>query len=746
MALSIGRPLLLVSLLLGLAIVSVQGVFRIDYESGLRSLFSSKSSEFKNYIAHSRKFALNETDIAVLVTAEEGLNGQTLEQLQDFVLEVQFIKGIEAVLSVFSLRQRSTSGDTLVPLLPHDLADEQAVGQALLGAKEKSITGVSMVSQDMRETVLVLSINNKISGFGGASQFLRRLQVLIDQTSAQSGLSFGVTGLLPLRENILSGLRFDQTRINGLGAVLGFAVSLMMFRSFWVAALNTVTPLAALLFCLGAFGWLGLPINALTNALPVLILVLASSDSIHITYEIRRRMGAGEDRLSAIKNAVVDIAPPCVLTSLTTMLAFSSLFYSGSPIIRDLASAGAAGVFIALLTVLFVHPLVFVLGTRLGFIARALPEAQSERGHRRLGQMFSRLSGRFRLVSLAGLAVCLISLWVLTPVKTSYRFLENIDSDQEVALTLAKVEAVAGPITSINVPLHVNEGYTFSDDAVIGELLQLAKKLEQIDKVTATVSIANLLELAGGRGEALTDRLLSTLEQIPGRFRHLILSKDKQRLQIMLLVPDEGSEAVSKLVDEIRATLTATPLKTLSSAAPTGFLVMSSALSDTMIRQLTISFLIAALACPALIGLWYRRLDFGLAATVPNILPIALVGAGLTLTGYNIQFTSALALTIAFGIALDDSIHVFNRLSLQNRRQKTPLSAGLVAESMNHISPVLITTTLILSSGLLATQVSDMPMIRFFGILCITTFFLALFCDLILLPAMVTWIGQKRKA
>ena len=74
------------------------------------------------------------------------------------------------------------------------------------------------------------------------------------------------------------------------------------------------------------------------------------------------------------------------------------------------------------------------------------------------------------------------------------------------------------------------------------------------------------------------------------------------------------------------------------------------------------------------------------------------------------------------------------------------MSAGLVAESMNHISPVLITTTLILSSGLLATQVSDMPMIRFFGLLCIATFVLALVCDLILLPALVTWFGRTKES
>ena len=162
-----------------------------------------------------------------------------------------------------------------------------------------------------------------------------------------------------------------------------------------------------------------------------------------------------------------------------------------------------------------------------------------------------------------------------------------------------------------------------------------------------------------------------------------------------------------------------------------------------MIRQLTVSFLIAALFCPFLIGMWFRRLYFGLAAAVPNILPIALVGAALTISGTGIQFTSALALTIAFGIALDDSIHVFNRISLEGKKSGQPLVARTIVDAMVQIAPVLMTTTVVLSTGLIATQISGMPMVRFFGVLCVATFLLALVCDLVILPPLVTWFASN---
>ena len=264
----------------------------------------------------------------------------------------------------------------------------------------------------------------------------------------------------------------------------------------------------------------------------------------------------------------------------------------------------------------------------------------------------------------------------------------------------------------------------------------------------AVVSLASLRDFWARPGAAADAEapppVMEVLDQLPERFRARMIGHDGTRLQLLMLVPDNGSGAVAALARRIADTANRVPLEVLVPERPTGFLLMSAALSDNMIRQLTISFLIAALICPALIGAWYRRFDFALAAVVPNILPIALAGAGLTLFGPGIQITSALALTIAFGIALDDSIHVFNRLELQRRKLGQGLSPKAVAQGMIRVSPVLVSTTVILVAGIAATQFSEMPMIRLFGILCMITFLLALLSDLILLPALITWFGVTR--
>ena len=747
MATSVRRPVWMFFLIVPLVLLSGFGIPRIGFEDGLKSIFASDAVTFQQYVASSKSYAHSETDIAVLVTAANRFDTAELEQLQNFVLESQFLDGVEAVFSVFSLRRADPATNELEPLMPADLADGAAVQRALTLVNSQPGTGARLISSDLHQTVVVVSLAQAFSDMKGSSAVLAELQDLATQTQMESSLTIGITGLLSARDQIISGLKQDQLRINFLGGLAGFLISFVVFRSFWVTILNTFVPVAALVMCLGAFGWLGLSINALTNALPVLILVLASSDSIHMTYEIRRQMADGADIRTAVETSVRDVAGPCVLTSLTTILAFASLFYSDSPVVRVMAQAGVGGVFIAMVSVLFVHPMVFLLGARFAPLRRALPQPQKlDRPPVFSARLFEGFIKHKRAVSLTSIAACLIAVALFFPIKTNYRFMENIDAGLPIAKVMAEVERVAGPITSIDIPIEVRAGHAPLDPAVLDELAVLAGDLKSVDGVEGVISLDILArQIKAGTPAEMATSLEDILSQMPGRFKHRMISEDGTSLQVMLLVKDGGSEMVLSQVAAVTEVLQQAKLTILKPGVPTGFLVMSAKLSSAMIKQLTVSFLIAALICPVLIGLWFRRLDFGLAATIPNILPIVFVGAGLMVSGVGIQFTSALALTIAFGIALDDSIHVFNRLALQQKDPHKPLSGKAIKSAMVHIAPILVTTTIILAAGLAATQASTMPMVRLFGVLCVITFVLALLCDLFVLPALVAWFSSRKQ-
>jgi hypothetical protein len=113
---------------------------------------------------------------------------------------------------------------------------------------------------------------------------------------------------------------------------------------------------------------------------------------------------------------------------------------------------------------------------------------------------------------------------------------------------------------------------------------------------------------------------------------------------------------------------------------------------------------------------------------------LTVVAAALFAAGAGFQFTSAIALTVAFGIAVDNTVHFVHRYRLE--RQGLPAREA-VGRTVQTVGPVLVAATAVLVLGLLVTQVSALPMVELFGRLCIVILCAALLATLLVMPALV---------
>jgi predicted RND superfamily exporter protein len=115
-----------------------------------------------------------------------------------------------------------------------------------------------------------------------------------------------------------------------------------------------------------------------------------------------------------------------------------------------------------------------------------------------------------------------------------------------------------------------------------------------------------------------------------------------------------------------------------------------------------------------------------------------------------LQFASIVALTVAFGLGLDATIHYLNRLRLEDRPGEDPAIG--VKRATVLVGPALILTSLVLACGLAVTVISDLPSLRLFGWLSAFTLIAALVGDLLILPAtvmllrLVTGRGRQTRA
>ncbi|MEM6476983.1 MAG: hypothetical protein AAF687_12520, partial [Pseudomonadota bacterium] len=466
---------------------------------------------------------------------------------------------------------------------------------------------------------------------------------------------------------------------------------------------------------------------------------------IHMTYELRRKLGSGVEIVPALKAMLVEVGPPCVLTSLTTAIAFASLFLSQSGLIHSFAIAGLTGLAASLIALLVIHPLVFLMAWRFQFVRNAFfnsaPREWAYIGWiERIGQSLTR---RSRAVTLASLAAFGALVWQIFPLETDHRFGEYLNDDEPSVLALEAIEEFSAPTLAMQVELKPRGANAdlYKPDA-LDELSQIHEAMETHFPAHPIVSLHNLRKALGAQGQSgEPERLRELMDLPPERFAGSLV-QDDGGIILTVLAQDNHSLAVRALNERIKTTLAQMELTHFTFGEPQGLLPMAAKMSDSMIRELTVSFLIAAGFCCVLMGLWYRRWTYAVASILPNFLPILIVAAFLMLSGMQIQFTSAVALIIAFGVAADDTIHMLHRHHILCKEAPDTPPGQLVVPALKHVTPALVTTSLVLAGGLSATLISIMPTAVLFGYLAITIFTLALVADLLILPPALKVLEQ----
>ena len=160
-------------------------------------------------------------------------------------------------------------------------------------------------------------------------------------------------------------------------------------------------------------------------------------------------------------------------------------------------------------------------------------------------------------------------------------------------------------------------------------------------------------------------------------------------------------------------------------------------LSNAMLTGLSISFLIIAIIMAVL----FKNPKMIIISLIPNVVPLLMIAAFMGFTGINLKVATSIIFTIAFGIAVDDSIHLLSRFKIELQRHKNPLRALYL--SYTKTGKAVIVTSAILFSGFIALWFSSFASTFYLGLLVSMTLAFAVIADLTLIPILVLIFYRK---
>jgi uncharacterized protein len=474
-----------------------------------------------------------------------------------------------------------------------------------------------------------------------------------------------------------------------------------------------------------------------------LIMVMGFSDSMQITFAARDRMLAGESKAAALRHAVLVVGPAVVITDATAALSFIALLFSESHLIRTFGAAGAFSCLIAYLAVVTLVPMFGILFMRqeatfsekVGGSDTAVDTLRAI-----CGWIADRMLARSGLYSLLSLLVVLGLAILYGNLDPRYRLADQVPDREQAVAASGRLDAKLTGANPIHVLVELPAGSSLYDPSTLGVIAAIHDVVEKQAGVGNVWSIETLRRwLREKAGIDDIGILKQYVEVLPEHLTRRFISLKEDAVVVTGRIPDIDASQLLPVIEKLDGALGAVRAKYPNySISVTGLSAIAARNSASMIGALNDGLVVEMIFVAALIGIAFRSFFVMAVAFLPGLFPIVVSGAVLWWFDEGLQFASIVALTVAFGLGLDATIHYLNRLRLEAKPGEDPAIG--VKRATVLVGPALILTTLVLACGLGVTILSDLPSLRLFGWLSAFTLIAALIGDLLILPATVMWL------
>ncbi|MDG1332914.1 MAG: efflux RND transporter permease subunit [Crocinitomicaceae bacterium] len=541
----------------------------------------------------------------------------------------------------------------------------------------------------------------------------------------------------------------------GLSAVLIVFFLFIAFKSAWGILIPQVVIVGGMVWVIGGMGLFNEPINIILIVLPSIMFIVSMSDVIHLVSRYLDALRTEENNFAAIKLAVKEVGLATLLTSITTAIGFFSLYFVRVQPIQVFGVVMGIGVLVAFLLTFLTLPALFYIAPGPKFVR------ENKKDHywlKYLRNWFVTVLKYRKRVLIAGLAVVVISLIGTFQMTSNNFIMDDLDPNEPLKLDFDYLDKHYGGVRPFEMSVTVKDSTkNVWDLDVLNQVDSLQQYIQNVYKAEVKTSLVSTLKVfnrSANSGSREFFELPSSKRKIRkyrrflrmaggGKFIRTFVDSTENVMRISGSLPDVGNIEISKRNVKLEKYISEFEKSGLVDYQVTGTAHLIdkniSYLSSSLVMGLALSILIVAL----IIGLIYRSVPILIISIVPNVLPLIFIAGIMGYTGIELKTTTAIIFTIAFGIAVDDTIHFLGKFKYELMKGHSKLYA--LKRSYLTTGKAMILTTLILCAGFLLLVFSSFLGTYYMGLMLCITLFVALVADLTLLPVLLLYFYNPKK-
>lgn len=548
-------------------------------------------------------------------------------------------------------------------------------------------------------------------------------------------------GFPQIRNEIAQRILAEQISLLPLGIGALLIALFLLLRQLLDILTPLITAGISILWTFGLMGWLGIPVNVVTSTVPILLIVVGSTEDIHLLAEFRRAQRGGKSVPDALAHMAQRLGRTVLLTFITTCVGFFSVGLSNIEALAQFGVIASTGLLLNfIVTIMFIPAVLTLAGRwRLDGAKRPIETAVSGWPERYWGFLCAH---RWQLVVILLFSTLLAGTGI-PRIEINHNPTDSLGPESEVAAQIDRLNAQFAGLESFSVVIESGIQDTFLHSRYLDEVVELQRFIQDLDPGISATSFGDYLTLLNN---AFLESDDAGLPQTNEEIAELMIFLDHDR--VSSYVTDDYSQtriivrhAITD-AGELRALMTAIRDFIAQNTDPglrtriTGDSVLTLSATNSMIIGQLQSVLLILTFFVVIVSFIFTDLRVGLLAAAPNIFPVILLFGLMGYAGIPLNVGTAMTAAIAIGIAVDDTLHFMLRYNQELRTSKSQRRA--MYETLREEALPVASTSIALIAGFLVFTLSDFAPVAQFGLLSAFVIATALLADFVITPILIS--------
>jgi predicted RND superfamily exporter protein len=585
-------------------------------------------------------------------------------------------------------------------------------------------------------------------------------------------------GVPMIADDLITFVRNDLQNFGVSILVLIIAALGILFRQLRYIAIPLTCGLTVSLCMVGLLGWLKWPVTVISSNFIALLLITTVSLTIQLIVRYREVSETESSHVNRLGRTLRDMLEPCTYTTLTIIVAFTSLVTSKIPPVIDFGWMMLIGIASGFVISFLLFPAIMAL----------LPKRDA--GPRKLGLDITPLLARFTerwgwQIVACSLVMLLLSAVGIHQLRVENSFIDYFDKDTDIYQGMMTIDRQLGGTTPLDVVIDLARPNPFGDspafddepqfgdasefdddEPAFGDAAEFADEDEGADDAAAywftsdkmklvtdihnyldalpetgkVLSLATLLNIAYGLND---DRPLNSIElavlynRIPADYKETLLrpyvSVENNQVRYSLRIRETDPGLVrNELLTRIREGLVSNFNLDPSQVHLTGMLVLYNNMLQSLFESQILTLGLALGITFLMFLVLFRSVKLAFICVIPTLIVTLVVLGLMGWLGIPLDMMTITIAAISVGIGVDNTIYYTHRF------KKSFSRFGNYRDTMHYchasIGKAIYYTNFTIIAGFSILALSNFVPTVYFGLLTSLSMLMSLAGSLTVLP------------